>query len=490
MLPTHAWPNNIRNALAITLITLCGLYVFRWVVDPEMTFFADDWTWLDRAIFDDWNSFVSIWTILPARLFVDRPIQAISIKLLYQVFDLHYWGYGAVILSVHIANGILLYFLAMRLLSSWFYGMIVAILFVINLNIAYPAWWVATVADSACLFFCLCAFLSFLSKNSYSAVLTVFFYYIAVKSKEAALPFPLILFVQSFLEQYTSLGLSDVCKSLLYAIRRTWPVLLAFLVLFSFSMYYFAIARIKLDDFGPYAPKFDISTVMDGLGIYLSHIACNLISPDKALIGFAVLTVIAIVSSTRNAVLGALAFVIAAAPVLVLATQRMRYYAYIPSPYADLFLIALVQRAEDWIARRVALFAGYVIGGAALIATLWFTYYIYARSPVTGEYAAIDAYRRAMLAFMRENSKALKTLQAAVSHVEDKSTIVITGLPPNLGLFDSHCASIKAVFKVREAYCRTEGTTPELVATYKELPDPKILLNYHAGDVSLVARSP
>src|SRR5262245_42438169 len=175
------FPSHIAHLLAIALIAACGLYIFRWSFWPEVTFFNDDWHWILRAVFTRWRDMLSIWTFLPAAAFGDRPVEEAGIRLFHQFFELEHWKYAAAMLAIHIANAVLLYLLVTRLIESRFYGMLAGVLFVIDHSVAYPAWWVSTLADSASLFFCLCAFLAYIGGGRYSAVAAVLFYYLAVK---------------------------------------------------------------------------------------------------------------------------------------------------------------------------------------------------------------------------------------------------------------------------------------------------------------------
>jgi hypothetical protein len=474
---------NVGNAAAIALIAVCGFYIFHWVFYPEVTFFNDDWHWLRRAVFTDWSTMLSIWTFLPAALFADRPVEEAGIRLLYQIFHLDHTGYAVVMLTIHIANAVLLYFVAARLLSSRFYGMIAAVLFVIDRSAADAAWWTSLLADSASLFFCLCAFLTFLRRRAYSGALTVLFYYLAVKSKEAALPFPWLLFGYSFLAHVTSAKLSDIAEALKAALRSVWPVLAAFAVLFGFSMYYFAFVRMTgMEGYGPYVPQFDLPTAIDGAAFYLRYIALNFVSANQALIGFFILIVIAILTFNRVAILGSAGFFVAMAPVLFLPNQRMPYYAYAASAYIALMLVALVQRGDSWLAKNLGVVADVFAKAAVLVIVIWFTYLVHGRV----------WERDWLLAIMRENALALKTLQAAVPHIEDKTNIVVTGLPPDINsiFINTPCIAPKVIYKVWEVDCGFKGTDAELSALYDRLTGNKILLHYDHGAVSLLARSP
>jgi hypothetical protein len=309
------------------------------------------------------------------------------------------------------------------------------------------------------------------------------FYYLAVKSKEAALPFPFLLFGYSFLVHVTSAKLSDITQSLKAALRSTWPVLAAFTVLFGFSMYYFIAARkIGMEGYGPYVPQFDLPTLIDGAGLYLRYIAFNFISANQALVGFAVLTAIAILTFNRVAILGGAGFFVATAPVLFLPNQRGAYYAYAASAYIALMLVALVQQGDSWLADKLGAVSDFVAKAAVLLIVIGFTYLVHGRV----------AERDWLLAIMRENAMALKTLQAAVPHIEDKTNIVVTGLPPDINsiFINTPCIAPKVIYKVWEVDCGFKGTDAELSALYERLPGNKILLHYDHGAVSLRARSP
>lgn len=468
---------RVQHILASTFVAISALYIFRWVFYPEMTFYVDDWNWLNRAVFGDWTA----WTVFPSAIYNDRPIGATIITAFYYAFGLNYTPYGMMLVFIHITNGILISVVASKLLSSRFYGAIVGVLFVININVAYQAWWIGTIFDSTSLFFCLCAYLAFLSKNSYSLVLTALFYFIAVRSKEASLPFPFILFAYSFLEHNSSVKLSEIVKSLQHALRSTWPALLTFVVMFGIFMKYYIAAKVAAADFGPYAPKFDIPTMIDGAKIYLRYIVFNFLSLDNALLAYLAGSAIALLTWTRMAIFGSIGFLIAAAPVLVLATQRVPYYGYLPSPYVALLLVALVQRFDIFLASKLGVVSDYVLKTIVVATTIWFTTYIY----------AIGYYREPLLATMREASRAMKTLASALTHVENNAKVVITGVPPGPTLFmHAPCHAINVMFKVQTIDCRIEGTAADLLATYAKFPAPKILLDYNGGNVTLRERSP
>ena len=473
---SEAFARRVKYILAFGFIAISGLYIFRWVLYPEMTFYVDDWNWLHRSTSVFWTNY----TVFPRAVYNDRPIGGLLIGAFYNIFGLNYTPYAVMLLSIHITNGILLAVLTSKILRSVFYGSIVGVLFVIDMNVAYQAWWIGSVFDSTSLFFCLCSFLAFLSKKWYSSALTVPFYFLAIRSKEASLPFPFILFAYEFLEHCSSAKVSEIVRSFLQALKATWPVLLVFVAMLGiFLRFYFAV---KAADFGPYLPKFDMPTVIEGASIYLRYISFDLLSRDGALLAYVVLTAIALLTWTRAAILGSVGFLIAASPVLVLASQRVPYYGYLPSPYVALLLVALVRRLDVFLGAKLGMTSDYVAKFIVLAATISFTAYVH----------AIGLYRELLLAVMRENSEAMRTLVAALTHVENHSKIVITGLPPGPEHLFAHapCFAINVIYKVPSIECHIDGTDAELVAVYGKLTAPKILLHYDHGSVSLEAHSP
>ncbi len=464
------------------LVIISALFMFQWVFSPEMTFFMDDWHWLHRSLFTPWSSYLSIWTILPAALYADRPVEALIFKLLYELFGLNYSSYGAILLSIHIANGILVYFLMVRILASRFYAVLVAMFFTVSVIVACPAWWAATVSDSAALLFCLASFLSFLGKRRGATVLTVIFYYLSTRAKESTLPFPFLLLAYSFLTTFAPPRLETASKALARAIRSTFPVLFMFFILFSFSMYYFTVAKLAAANFGPYLPKFNFLTMVDGTKIYLSYIAFQFLSQSQVLVPFFLLALWGFLTWNRAAIIGFLGFFVVLAPVLVLASQRVPYYAYPGSIFVALMAAAAIQSINVKLAKKLGERADIALKTSLLVGLMFFINNFYRSGMI----------RETTLATMRHNSKTLKSLQATLTHVENNSKIIITGLnsAPLTHLFASAgCTALTVIYKIENIDCQTGGTSEELQAIYEKAEPPKILLNYLDGGVSLVASS-
>jgi hypothetical protein len=472
---------EISHWLAFALIAASGLYIFRWAFAPDMTFYADDWIWVQNAMTLKWSMFRIVWTILPDAIFHDRPMEYAIFKILYDAFGINYTAYVSVCLAIHIGNAALLYRLVDKLLSSRFYGLIAGVLFVIDYDTGYPGWWPSSLADSMSLFFSLCAFLAFMSNSKWrSAIGSAGFYWLAMKSKEAALGLPVLLITYRFLININRLDAAHLLKAVRSAVRSSWPVLCVFAMFMGFMLYYY-IESSRLTGYGPYVPKFDVSTFVDGVEYYLQCIAFDLISGTQALIAFLVLTVVALWIFERAAILGSVGFFVTTGPVLFLANQRVAYYGYAAAAYISIMLVALARRAQRGLLSTLGPKSEPAFKAIVLATVVWFTFFAFDKV----------IYRDYQENHMRETSRSFRTVEAVVSHAEEKVQLVVTrgGGSSYMHAAES-CRYIEILFKLSEYKCYLDGTNAELEHLYEELKAPKILLSYDAGEISVRARDP
>ncbi len=481
-LSADATSTEISHWLAFALIAASGLYIFRWAFAPDVTFYADDWIWVQNAMTLEWHMFSIVWTILPDAIFHDRPMEYAIFKILYDAFGINYTAYVGVCLAIHIGNAVLLYRLVDKMLNSRFYALIAAVLFVIDYDTGYPGWWPSSLADSMSLFFSFCAFLAFMSHSKWrSAIGSAAFYWIAMKSKEAALGLPVLLVTYRFLVNVNSPDAASILKAARSAIRSSWPVLCVFAMFMGFMLYYY-VESSRLTGYGPYVPKFDLFTLVDGVEYYLRCITFDLLSGTQALIAFVVLTVVALAIFERAAILGSLGFFVTTGPVLFLANQRVAYYGYAAAAYIAIMLVALTRRAQRALLSRLGPKSEAAFKAIALAGVVWFTFFAFNQV----------IYRDYQEGHMRESSKAFRNLQPIVSHAEENVQLVVTrgGAASYMHAAES-CRVIEIMFKLSEYKCHLDGTNAELVQLYEQLKAPKILLLYdEGGEISVRARDP
>ena len=468
---------NSASLLYITTLICISFFTYKWALAPEMTFYVDDWGWLARATFSTWNSFVSIWTVLPAALFMDRPIEEMSIKFLYQIFKLNHLGFGITLLTLHTINGILIFLIGSELFKSRFYGFISSILFLINIYISYPVWWAATIADSACLLFCLLSFLFYIKGNLRSIYLAAIFYYLATRSKEAAIPFYGILFLYTLILEGNFKKIVDIKKSLLHALSKSSPIFVIFLIIFGFASYYFIEGKLNSNDFGPYKPKFSLGTVIDGLSIYTRVLLFDIPTASNSFIAFSTALFLGILVRSRLVIFSSLSFIIAASPVLILATQRVPYYAYIPGPYFYFLIVAILYFIQNKICTKKIFLNTYKI--FILLSIFYFIHIVNKNEFIS----------KSVSELMKKNSNSLYSMRLVLNNVLNDSSIVVLGVPPGPNPFFAYapCHAIRVVYKVKNLQCYIQEDEEVLLKKYNELKQPKILLkNDSEGSVTLI----
>lgn len=472
--------NIIGDFLSIAMLIIVNLAMYSWVFRDDTYFFVDDWGWLDRATFTPWRDYLSWWTALPAALFMDRPIAGMAIHGLYSIFNLNHFGFSVATLGVHILNSILIYFIGKKVLGFKFDGLIASTLFAINPYISYPVWWVATIHDSLALLFCLSSFLAFIANKKYGIYLACFFYYLATRSKEASLPFPLILIIYEFLLPLNAHKSISYINRLKETIKSTWPILLLFAFLISFYGFYFIQHKVHGDDFGPYLPKFSGTTLANGLDFYLKLISYNFFEGRTVFVLCAIFLFLATIFKNKLIVFFLISFFVASSPVLVLGTQRVPYYAYLPAPWFCLFIAAIYSALRIKIANRTnEMFSSHLNFIAFLI---------------LGSLCAFilntENISRPTLEVMKENKKAQISLMNKIIEVKEGTNFVILGVPNGPISFFAYapCTAIKVLYKVQKITCAIQRDDTTLIKEYQSLNSPKILLNYNKGEIVLLEK--
>lgn len=467
--------NIIGDFLSIAILLIVSLTMYSWVLGDGTYFYVDDWGWLNRAVFTPWRDYLSWWTALPAALFMDRPIAGMAIHGLYSVSNLNHFGFSIATLGIHVLNSILIYFIGKKVLGFRFDGFIASTFFAINPYISYPVWWVATIHDSLALLFCLSSFLTFISNKRYSIYLACFFYYLATRSKEAALPFPLILIAYEILfgnSDHKIFWSTERYKAIL---KKISPIIITFLFLISFYIFYYLRAKFTEQNFGPYAPKFTIYTITEGINYYIQLVFFNALAAYKALLLCAALLTTSLILKDSKATFFLIAFLLACSPVLVLGTQRVPYYAYIPAPWLYLFLAASYSAIRIKLASKIGGKLSYFINFFALLALIFFGIHIFKTENIS----------KPTLAIMGESKKAMISLTNIVPKVKEGTNFVILGVPHGPLTFFAYapCHAIKVLYKVRDITCAIQKDDITLLDEYRNLNSPKILLNYNNGDV-------
>lgn len=326
----------VRGAVWATAL-FYAFWLLRWSVRPEHFFFADDWDWLYRAALFPLREQL---TFLPRYVMNDRPLGALAIRAMYRIFGLNATPFYWMCLILHGINMTLLLALARRLMRSWWAAAAVAAAFGAWSAAIEGATWIADIFDVLGDTLILAVLLTFAARRPWVRAGSVALFYLALRTKEAAIVLPAMLVVMVAVTNPRERWLRE-------AKRTLWPHVL--LALFFAAIYAPMLAEHQRVESvsNPYRMVFTPRAFFEGLYFYVSSMLYGGPWPVGRLIRWSVAmaALIAGVGWRARATLAGIAgFVIFLGPIIFMAHQRQVLYLYIP---AGFFALALGGAAEE-----------------------------------------------------------------------------------------------------------------------------------------------
>jgi hypothetical protein len=157
-------------------------------------FHADDWAWLYYAEF---RSTSELFSFFPQAIYNDRPVGALLINLVYEIFGLNHFAFLSIQVLIDVPNSLLIWKIVQRYigLSGAFLTGIISATW-ISANSA--VFWTAAIFDLFGAFLCLVTILLWqVSREANYSTRLLFsgatVYFLAVRTKEFAIGLPLIL---------------------------------------------------------------------------------------------------------------------------------------------------------------------------------------------------------------------------------------------------------------------------------------------------------
>lgn len=96
----------VRKRLFLTILFLFSFLSVFWVVSVDNSFSFDDVGWMQKV---RTSTYLELFTFLPHSTYLDRPIGAMFLKLLYENWGLDYCRHHVILVIIHLVN-VLLYF--------------------------------------------------------------------------------------------------------------------------------------------------------------------------------------------------------------------------------------------------------------------------------------------------------------------------------------------------------------------------------------------
>ncbi len=462
-------------ALALWAVLLCWAAV-RWALRPGLFPILDELS--NPALFLD-GSYHDYVHFFPVQFFGDRPLAWALVKLLADLCGFNYARQVLCFIAIHFANCGMAFVLFRRLGASLPIAIAGMGFFGSVWTSAQSATYTGEPGDVICLFFLLACTLVLLWERRGATVLSAVLFLAALRSKEFAIVFPMVLTVLVALR----LPRMPLLQTLAAVARRLW---MHYLIVVLFGLLYIPLYRVYRAGFAsssPYHMDLHPSAVMSSLGYYTALVfgadeSRWQIPPVLLALALAAILCWALYRRRAGLAFGVCAYVLTLLPVCLI-SNRAPFYVYAPQAFLILALCLLVEDALALVAkseprRWVA---------AVCIAVLCFSWCVafrrsaYFRDKMNWNYAVRGASMRTA-----------HDVDASLPPMGPGSTVYVNhSADTTPWLFLAPCPYLQLVNHQRGITCVVDKPADQLLTLYGHDPGPKFLLDYHEDGSVTVA---
>ena len=288
--------------------------------------------------------------LAPNNSYDNRPLGNALYRWLYVILGVHPLPYISILLGLHLANAVLGFILALRLLRDRFLATLCVLTWALNYNLANNVYSFNVVYDNLAFFWWTAGLLLYLCHRehrnapAYAGALICFL--MATRSKEVAvmLPFSLFAYEVLFLEGKALRNLTKLRESLAAIARRLWPF---FLLAGLYAVFYLRKSAwgVNSGPRDPYYMQLSYHTFMEGLQYYLSCAALeHALFRNPAAVYLCFGTIMLWAAVLRQRVIGwaSLTFILTLLPVLFFVNLRQQIYLYLPLFCMSLIVAGLI----------------------------------------------------------------------------------------------------------------------------------------------------
>lgn len=100
---------SLSKKFLLSILFLFSFLSVFWVVSIDNSFSFDDVTWLQKVSV---SSYRELFTVLPHSTYLDRPVGAMFLKLLYDTLGLDYSRHHVVLVIIHLINVLLAFLMS------------------------------------------------------------------------------------------------------------------------------------------------------------------------------------------------------------------------------------------------------------------------------------------------------------------------------------------------------------------------------------------
>ena len=327
-------PRKARLSFELLSAAVCLYFCWHaisWALQPGLAMILDEIGNLHMfPVGLTWKSI----TILPHFAYNDRPVGFALERWWFEIFGFNYRPQLLCLLSIHMANLVLGFFLSRRLGASVLAALAPLCVFGTLATTAQTVTFVGAIFDVLCLSLILASTLAFLSKKTGAAALSALLFYLALRTKEFAIVLPVLLLAIAYFEK---------------TIRRLWIHLSIWAV---FLIQYALLIRRMIPALpagNPYTIRADPGTILTSFLYFTSLIFHEEGHPRRAVVILALVVAMAIYAAYRRRgwTLWMLsAYALTLLPVTIIPGNRAQFYVYAPAMFL-LFAVALT--TEDII---------------------------------------------------------------------------------------------------------------------------------------------
>lgn len=446
--------NRIWDLIAFTLIALVSFLFNSWYLNPHLTFFADDWGWLHSSFSNQWSSYFSL---IPIRIYNDRPVGALLVKIFFELFSLNYFAFAVCLLSLHAINCALIYLITSRYLSK-VAALLAALLSATWISANNAIGWTAAIFDLLGATMCMLSLLfkqmaNRTEKRVWFDLLGVSFYILAIRTKEFSIGLIALFVLIDLLLEKIDLKVS---------LKRLIPYFLVFL--FYATYYFYLYLGVVIPEGDPYSLQMSIPGVMTNLYIYVKSLFYEQVFGNWILASFLLGVFICIFLCSgylrRVYFFAVSAFVILLGPTLLLAKHVDPLYLYAPHFFMAMSIAALW---GDYMLSRV------LVSLVSLVLFIW---------PVNSQYVknivqfSIDKRGSCFVQF--EEAKRL------LDSTPKGARVFISGVEPFFNPFNfGPGSSLKVFLKDNSLQVSVEKPDADLRREFCNSQEPKRFISYN-----------
>ena len=337
MIPASISDRKYQGICFALVLLVLVFYVPRQMFGNGLSFFGDEiflnyWSW--RV---DWQLFVHV---LPTGKHDDRPMGWLLINLLYELFGLNYRVQLFSILFIHYLNSLLLFKLSTKLFVNKYVAMIIALAFALHFPANSAALYIGAVFDLLCCTFMLASIIYYLdsdkSRINASLIVSLFFFYLSLRSKEMSLLLPVVLLTSDLLfrDGNGPLPVGGI-------IRNNLPFMLVSLLTLSIFLVNGRIGASLVTHSSPYYMDFSLMTCLLLFNHYFSLLTWIPEIYYPALI-FIILLALAILLRHRVLLWSLAGFLLIISPVLFYKNHVFDIFLYLPHVFFSIMVGCLV----------------------------------------------------------------------------------------------------------------------------------------------------